>query len=36
MANLRHEHWVAVKRVFMYLQGTLEYSICYHGDISGD
>ena len=36
MANSGHEHWVVVKRVFKYLRGTLEYSICYHGNISGD
>eukprot|EP01018_Ginkgo_biloba_P015565 Gb_28681 [translate_table: standard] len=36
MANPGHEHWVVVKRVFRYLQGTLKYSICYHGDFLGD
>jgi len=34
--NPGHEHWVVVKRVFMYLRGNFEYSIFYHDDISRD
>jgi hypothetical protein len=36
MPNLRHEYWVAVKRVFRCFQGTFEYSIFYHSDVLGD
>jgi hypothetical protein len=36
MANIGHEHWVAMKRVFGYFQGTFEYSISYHSNVSGD
>jgi ATP-binding cassette subfamily B (MDR/TAP) protein 1 len=36
MAIPRHEHWIAVKRIFKYLRGTFEYSICYHSDVSRD
>jgi hypothetical protein len=35
MANPRHEHWDALKRVFKYLRGTSKYSIFYHNDVSG-
>ena len=34
MANTRFEHWVAVKRVFNYLQGTSKYFVCYQCDAS--
>ena len=30
MSNPGRAHWDAVKRVFRYLRGTLEYSICFH------
>ena len=30
MSNPRRAHWDVVKRVFKYLWGTLEYSICFH------
>jgi ATP-binding cassette subfamily B (MDR/TAP) protein 1 len=36
MANFGCEHWVVVNRVFKYLQGTFEYSIYYHSNVSGD
>jgi hypothetical protein len=36
IVNLGCERCTTVKRVFRYLQGTSEYSISYHGDISGD
>ena len=29
MENPQEEHWVAVKRIFGYLQGTKTYGICY-------
>ena len=29
VANPRKEHWVAVKRIVRYLQGTKDYGICY-------
>ena len=29
MENPQEEHWVAVKRIFRYLQGTKTYGICY-------
>uniref|UniRef100_A0AAV1V4I0 Uncharacterized protein n=1 Tax=Peronospora matthiolae TaxID=2874970 RepID=A0AAV1V4I0_9STRA len=28
MKNLQEEHWVAVKRIFRYLQGTKMHGIC--------
>ena len=31
MPNPGRAHWDVVKRVFRYLQGTSEYSICFHG-----
>jgi hypothetical protein len=36
MASTGHEQWAAVKKVFIYLQGSFEYSIYYHSDVSGD
>ena len=35
IANLGWIHWDAVKRVFGYLRGTSDYSICYHGNSFG-
>lgn len=35
MANLGQVHWDAVKRVFIYLQGTSKYSLCFHGNPPG-
>ncbi|KAG2758971.1 hypothetical protein Pcac1_g28948 [Phytophthora cactorum] len=29
MRNPQEEHWVAVKRIFRYLQGTKEHGICF-------
>ena len=29
MSKLGKEHWTAVKRVFKYLRGTIDYAICY-------
>ena len=31
VSNLGRAHWDALKRVFRYLWGTSEYSICFHG-----
>lgn len=36
MSNAGRVHWDAVKRVFTYLKGTSEYSMCYHGNLVGD
>ena len=39
MSNPGRAHWDVVKRFFIYLQGTLDYSICFHGnslDIQGN
>ena len=35
MANPGWVHWDVVKWVFRYLRGTLDYSICYHGNSFG-
>ncbi|KAK8914337.1 hypothetical protein KSP39_PZI023872 [Platanthera zijinensis] len=35
MAKPGKEHWSAVKRVFRYLRGTSDYSICYEGAETG-
>ncbi len=31
MANPSLEHWIAVKRIFRYLQGTLHFKLCFRG-----
>jgi hypothetical protein len=31
MSKLGKEHWIVVKRVFRYLCGTTDYTICYQG-----
>ena len=31
MSKLGKENWTAVKRVFRYLRGTIDYAICYQG-----
>jgi hypothetical protein len=31
MANPSLEHWIAVKRIFRYLQGTLQFKLCLRG-----
>ena len=31
MSNPGKEHWTTVKRVFKYLRGTSDYSLCYQG-----
>jgi hypothetical protein len=31
MANSSLEHWIAVKRIFRYLQGTLHFKLCFRG-----
>ena len=31
MSKPGKEHWTAVKRVFIYLHGTIDYAICYQG-----
>jgi len=36
MANPRHENWATIRRVFKYVQGIYEYSICYHSDVLAD
>ena len=28
----RKEHWIAIKRVFRYLCGTIDIAMCYHGN----
>ena len=35
MANPGRVDWDVVKRVFRYLRGTSDYSICYHGNSFG-
>ncbi|XP_059076705.1 secreted RxLR effector protein 161-like [Cryptomeria japonica] len=35
MANPGQVHWDVVKRVFKYLRGTSDYSLCFHGNPSG-
>ena len=35
MANPGQVHWDVVKRVFRYLRGTSDYSICYLGNSFG-
>lgn len=36
MFNLGRVLWDAIKRAFQYLKGTLDYSLCYHGNLVGD
>jgi hypothetical protein len=36
MSTPRKEHWKTTKRVFRYLCGTKDYSICYQGIPGGD
>ncbi len=31
MANLNIEHWIIVKRIFRYLQSTLQFKLCFGG-----
>jgi hypothetical protein len=31
MANPSLEHWIAIKRIFRYLQSTLEFKFCFRG-----
>ncbi len=31
MANLSLEHWIAIKSIFRYLQGTLHFKLCFRG-----
>ena len=31
MSKPEKEHWTIVKRVFMYLCGTIDYGLCYQG-----
>ena len=31
MSKPRKVHWTAIKRVFMYLRGTIDHAICYQG-----
>jgi hypothetical protein len=31
MANPSLEHWIAVKHIFRYLQGTLQFKLCFRG-----
>jgi hypothetical protein len=31
MANLSLEHWIALKRIFRYLQGTLQFKLRFGG-----
>ncbi|XP_059076723.1 secreted RxLR effector protein 161-like [Cryptomeria japonica] len=35
MANPKRVRWDAVKRVFRYLRGTSEYSLCFYGNPTG-
>jgi hypothetical protein len=32
----RNEHWITIKRLFRYLCGTKDYSICYQGKTGGE
>lgn len=36
MPNPGRVHWDAVKRVFRYLRGTSDYSLCYHSNMNKD
>jgi hypothetical protein len=36
ISTLGKEHWKTIKRVFRYLCGTKNYSICYQGKLGGD
>jgi hypothetical protein len=36
MSKLGKEHWITVKRVFMYLHGTTSYGLCYQGRLGLD
>ena len=33
-SNPEHVHWAAVKRIFRYLRGTIDFALCFHrGDL---
>ena len=32
MSKPRKQHWIVVKRVFIYMCGMIDYAICYGGE----
>jgi hypothetical protein len=36
MLNLGHLHWIIVKWFFIYLNGTMDFGICFRGNMEDD